>query len=151
MRLSAKPFLWKWVLFAWEWKIIFISLTSYLAPHFETKAWDTAPKSLFAFGIYPGVLNCYFVLTKHNMPPPTVFTGIVPLQGSERTRRKDKEALKQYRNKIGVHVTTWLACKVTLTLQTSCRDSKDTRAPSIPNKTTEKRLSIQPTRRSWVR
>ena len=25
MRLSAQPFLWKWVLFAWEWKIISIS------------------------------------------------------------------------------------------------------------------------------
>ena len=34
MRLSAQPFLWKWVLFAWEWKIISISkaehLTSFL-------------------------------------------------------------------------------------------------------------------------
>ena len=25
MRLSAEPFLWNWVLFAWEWKIISIS------------------------------------------------------------------------------------------------------------------------------
>ena len=25
MRPSAQPFLWKWVLFAWQWKIIFIS------------------------------------------------------------------------------------------------------------------------------
>ena len=25
MRLGAQPFLWKWVLFAWEWKIISIS------------------------------------------------------------------------------------------------------------------------------
>ena len=25
MRLSAQPFLWKWVLFAWEWKIVSLS------------------------------------------------------------------------------------------------------------------------------
>ena len=30
MRPSAQPFLWKWVLFAWEWKIIFISNAEHL-------------------------------------------------------------------------------------------------------------------------
>ena len=30
MRPSAQPFFWKWVLFAWEWKIIFISKTEHL-------------------------------------------------------------------------------------------------------------------------
>ena len=30
-RLSAKPLLWKWVLFAWELKVVFISIASHLA------------------------------------------------------------------------------------------------------------------------
>ena len=30
MRPSAQPFLWKWVLFAWEWKIISISKAEHL-------------------------------------------------------------------------------------------------------------------------
>ena len=30
MRPSAQPFLWKWVLFAWEWKIILISKAEHL-------------------------------------------------------------------------------------------------------------------------
>ena len=30
MRPSAQPFLWKWVLFLWEWKIIFISKAEHL-------------------------------------------------------------------------------------------------------------------------
>ena len=30
MRPSAQPFLWKWVLFAWEWKIIYLSKTEHL-------------------------------------------------------------------------------------------------------------------------
>ena len=30
MRLGAKPFLWKWVLFAWEWKMISISKAEHL-------------------------------------------------------------------------------------------------------------------------
>ena len=30
MRPSAQPFLWTWVLFAWEWKILFISKAKHL-------------------------------------------------------------------------------------------------------------------------
>ena len=30
IRPNAQPFLWKWVLFAWEWKIIFISKAEHL-------------------------------------------------------------------------------------------------------------------------
>ena len=30
MRPSAQPFLWKWVLFAWEWKIFSISKAEHL-------------------------------------------------------------------------------------------------------------------------
>ena len=41
-RLSAKPFLCKWVVFAWESKIIFMSITSHFAPRFETEAWGNS-------------------------------------------------------------------------------------------------------------
>ena len=36
MRLGAQPFLWKWVLFAWEWKIISISKAEHL-PSFRNR------------------------------------------------------------------------------------------------------------------
>ena len=40
MRLGAQPLLWKWVLFAWQWKMISMihirRLSTY--PHFETEA-----------------------------------------------------------------------------------------------------------------
>ena len=38
MRPSAQPFLWKWVLFAWEWKIISISKAEHL-----TSFWNRGP------------------------------------------------------------------------------------------------------------
>ena len=38
MRPSVQPFLWKWVLFAWEWKIISISKAEHLLPRFDTEA-----------------------------------------------------------------------------------------------------------------
>ena len=38
MRLGAEPFLWQWVLFAWEWKVISISKAKSTYPRFETKA-----------------------------------------------------------------------------------------------------------------
>jgi len=38
MRLGAQPFLWKWVLFAWEWKMISISKAEHLYPRFEIAA-----------------------------------------------------------------------------------------------------------------
>ena len=41
MRPSAQPFLWKWVLFAWEWKIIFISTAERL-----TSFWYRGPGEL---------------------------------------------------------------------------------------------------------
>ena len=41
LRSSAKPFLWKWVLFAWEWKIIFTSKAEHL-----TSFWYRNPREL---------------------------------------------------------------------------------------------------------
>ena len=41
MRLRAQPFLWKWLLFAWEWKMIFISKAEHL-PSF----WNRGPGEL---------------------------------------------------------------------------------------------------------
>ena len=41
MRPSAQPFLWKWVLFAWEWKIISISKAEHL-----TSFWYRGPGEL---------------------------------------------------------------------------------------------------------
>ena len=41
MRLRAQPFLWKWVLFAWEWKMISISKAVHL-PSF----WNRGPGEL---------------------------------------------------------------------------------------------------------
>ena len=41
MRPSAQPFLWKWVLFAWEWKIISISKVEHL-----TSFWYRGPREL---------------------------------------------------------------------------------------------------------
>ena len=41
MKPSAQPFLWKWVLFAWEWKIISISKAEHLASF-----WNRGPGEL---------------------------------------------------------------------------------------------------------
>ena len=41
IRLGAQPFLWKWVLFAWEWKMISISKVEHL-PSF----WNRGPGEL---------------------------------------------------------------------------------------------------------
>ena len=42
MRPSAQPFLWKWVLFAWKWKIISISKAEHL-----TLFWYRSPAERF--------------------------------------------------------------------------------------------------------
>ena len=41
MRLGAQPFLWKWVLFAWEWKMISISKAEHLP-----SIWNRGPGEL---------------------------------------------------------------------------------------------------------
>ena len=41
MRLGAQPFLWKWVLFAWEWKMISISEAEHLSSF-----WNRGPVEL---------------------------------------------------------------------------------------------------------
>jgi len=53
MRLGAQPFLWKWVLFAWEWKMISISKAVYL-PSF----WNRRPGELVN-----GLLTLRFLLS----------------------------------------------------------------------------------------
>ena len=51
-RPSAQPFLWKWVLFAWEWKIISISK----AEHF-TSLWYRGPAELLKPIVFARFLN----------------------------------------------------------------------------------------------
>ena len=51
MRLGAQPFLWKWVLFPWEWKIISILKLEYL-PSF----WNRGPRELVNGLLYREVL-----------------------------------------------------------------------------------------------
>ena len=41
MKLAAQPFLWKWVLFAWEWKLISISKAEHLSSF-----WNRGPREL---------------------------------------------------------------------------------------------------------
>ena len=55
MRLSAQPLLWKWVLFAWEWKVISISKAEHL-PSF----WNRGPGEL-GNGVF---LHFFFVWTE---------------------------------------------------------------------------------------
>ena len=58
MRPSAQPFLWKWVLFAWEWKIFSISKPEHL-----TSFWYRGPGEL---GI--GLLVNYYSLSLIKVP-----------------------------------------------------------------------------------
>ena len=51
MRLGAQPFLWKWVLFAWEWKMISISKAEHL-PSF----WHRGPEEL-GTGLFADVFS----------------------------------------------------------------------------------------------
>ena len=56
MRLGAQPFLWQWVLFAWEWKVISISKAEHL-PSF----WNRGPGELgncFVFCLRTTDLAC---------------------------------------------------------------------------------------------
>ena len=46
MRLGAQPFLWKWVLFAWEWKMISISQAEHL-PSFWNRGLEELGNGLF--------------------------------------------------------------------------------------------------------
>ena len=52
MRLGAQPFLWKWVLFAWEWKMISISKAEHL-PSFWNRGRGNSEMaySTFAFAV----------------------------------------------------------------------------------------------------
>ena len=48
MRLGTLPFLWEWVLFAWEWKMISISKTEYL-PSFWNRGLGGLGYGLFSW------------------------------------------------------------------------------------------------------
>ena len=48
MRPSAKPFLWKWVLFAWEWKIISIPKAEHLTS-FWYRGWGNSEMAYSLF------------------------------------------------------------------------------------------------------
>ena len=50
MRLGAQPFLWKWVLFAWEWKMISISKAEHL-PSFWNRGLGELWNGLLESGI----------------------------------------------------------------------------------------------------
>ena len=63
-RLGAQPFLWKWVLFAWEWKIIFISKVEHL-----TSFWYRGPRELGN-----GLLNHNIYASLPPPPPPRAVT-----------------------------------------------------------------------------
>ena len=54
VRLGAQPFLWKWVLFAWEWKMISISKAEHL-PSFWIRGPGELGNGLFSLAIssYP--------------------------------------------------------------------------------------------------
>ena len=59
-RLSAKPFLWKWVLFSWQHKVIFISMALHLASLWKRGLWQLRngpfpPGGLHFFFIYKGM------------------------------------------------------------------------------------------------
>ena len=60
MRLGAQPFLWKWVLFVWEWKMISISKSEH-----QPSFWNRGPGEL-GNGLFIG--TCDFVFTVEPNP-----------------------------------------------------------------------------------
>ena len=66
-------------------------MTSY-APHFEKKAWGNSKKPI-CFWHLCWRLKLLLRVDETQYALPTAFIRIVLFQGSERTRRKDKEAL----------------------------------------------------------
>ena len=65
LRPSAQPFLWKWVLFAWEWKIISISKAEHL-PSF----WNRGPGELGnGLLLYHYVIYMVCTLIEHSSRP----------------------------------------------------------------------------------
>ena len=66
MRLvGAQPFLWKWVLFAWEWKTISISKAEYL-PSFWNRGSGKLGNGLITAALDFGEKMRYFVLRQCN-------------------------------------------------------------------------------------
>ena len=55
MRLGAQPFLWKWVFFAWEWKMISISKAEHL-PSFWNRGSGELGNGLFNIVFYAFII-----------------------------------------------------------------------------------------------
>ena len=78
MRPSAQPFLWKWVLFAWEWKIISISKAEHL-----TSFWYRGPGELGNGLLYYNIIEAFNAAVNLN------FIFIACAQGSRRQCLRD--------------------------------------------------------------
>ena len=88
MKPSAHPFLWKWVLFAWEWKIISISKAEHLTS-FWYRGLGELGNGLFIFqflAAFKGnkttnkkVLqkDTAYIVEKHSVLQPAVITDLV--------------------------------------------------------------------------
>ena len=61
MRLGAQPFLWKWVLFAWEWKMISISKAEH-----QPSFWNRGPGELGNGLLFWGGFICLFSLVRNS-------------------------------------------------------------------------------------
>ena len=62
MRLGAQPFLWKWVLFAWERKTISISKAEHLPSFWNRGPWELGNGLFFVFDI--SLLGMYYIAYK---------------------------------------------------------------------------------------
>ena len=73
MRLGAQPFLWKWVLFAWEWKMISISKTEHL-PSFSNRGPGELGNGLFGLisssSLYSSIGSFYVSVKLPAYPSP---------------------------------------------------------------------------------
>ena len=73
MRLGAQPFLWKWVLFAWEWKMISISKAEHL-PSF----WNRGPEELGNGLLAPFASPCRHCYFWVSFPTNDTFCVLLP-------------------------------------------------------------------------
>ena len=72
MRLGAQPFRWKWVLFAWEWKMNSISKAEHLPPFWNrgpggTRKWPICERNsvmlTFNWNLFSSSFTWYYFLT----------------------------------------------------------------------------------------
>ena len=79
--------------------IILILMASKSAPHFETEAWGNSEMAYLLLAFMLASFKLLLRVDETQYVLLTVFIRIVLLQGSERTRRKDKEALSNTKTK----------------------------------------------------